>query len=196
MNLYDEETQKLAQVLRGGDVTNCSGHSNRILSVKYHPKMPHVIMSGSWDRMLQFWDTREGNSVRCILGPYICGDSMDISDDGDTLLTGSARPDKQLQLWNFGSGRLLQTIANTWAEDTSCQVLAAQFSKHDNNNTIVAGGSGSSVVKLYDGKSDWQNFGNIDLGVDAACYAVDFARNGSMVAVAGTDKCVRVVKLA
>merc|ERR1719253_1061762 len=107
--------------------------------MKYSPTDPHLIISGSWDRMVQFWDVREGNAVRSILGPYVCGDSLDISQDGETILTGASRPKNPIQLWDFGTGKLLEAI--TWDSEVACFPLAAQFSKFDNSNTIAIGGS-------------------------------------------------------
>merc|ERR1719329_265529 len=117
---------------------NTKGHSNRIFSLRYHTIEPNFILTGSWDRMVQFWDVRERHAVRSILGPYVCGDSIDVSQDGEIILTGSQRTEKQLQLWDFKGGRLLQTIP--WDSKEQCSVLAAQFSKHDASKTIVAAG--------------------------------------------------------
>ena len=46
--------------------------------------------------------------MRSIFGPHVCGDAMDVLDG--TLLTGSWRPDDQLQLWDLGSCKLISTI--------------------------------------------------------------------------------------
>eukprot|EP00427_Karlodinium_veneficum_P005719 CAMPEP_0169173946 /NCGR_PEP_ID=MMETSP1015-20121227/64205_1 /TAXON_ID=342587 /ORGANISM="Karlodinium micrum, Strain CCMP2283" /LENGTH=156 /DNA_ID=CAMNT_0009247615 /DNA_START=29 /DNA_END=499 /DNA_ORIENTATION=+ len=155
--------------------------------------MPQVLVSGSWDKLLQFWDTRVGNAVRQILGPYVCGDSVDVSYNGDTVLTGSSRAKNQLQLWDFGTGKIVETIP--WNSKNPCSVLAAQFSKHDSSNTIIAGGSGTNEVKLFDGTCDWSSFGYIDVGSDSACYANDFSNDGSMLVVAGCSGFARVLNL-
>lgn len=195
-HIYDEETQKQLQILKTGDFKSGggSGHSNRIFSVKYHPTDPNIIISGSWDRMIQFWDVRAGDAVRSILGPYVCGDSIDISEDGHTVLTGSSRPNNQLQLWDFGSARLLRSIP--WEdEDSSVSVLAAQFSKGDNSSLVMAGGSGSSIVKLFDSKTNWASFGEIDLGKNRLCYCCDFSPDGTMLAAGGSESHVQVMQL-
>lgn len=44
----------------------------------------------------KLWDTRLGHAVRSIYGPHICGDAVDIF--GDVILSGSWRPDNQLQV--------------------------------------------------------------------------------------------------
>merc|ERR1712216_552655 len=160
---------------------------------KYHPVMRGVL-TGGWDNTVQFWDLRAGHAVRAILGPHVCGDSVDVSQDGGTILTGSWRVEKQLQLWDFRSERLLETLP--WRANATlsqpCMVYAAQFSKSDGSSMVVAGGSGANEAKLLDRQSGYAVFGTV-MGLSRACYAVDFSNAGSMVAVAGGDGCVRVM---
>eukprot|EP00747_Dinoflagellata_sp_TGD_P165859 gnl/TRDRNA2_/TRDRNA2_187804_c0_seq1.p1 gnl/TRDRNA2_/TRDRNA2_187804_c0~~gnl/TRDRNA2_/TRDRNA2_187804_c0_seq1.p1 ORF type:complete len:360 (-),score=60.74 gnl/TRDRNA2_/TRDRNA2_187804_c0_seq1:71-1150(-) len=196
VRIYDEATKKLAQVLTGGDSVNTPGHSNRVFSLKYHPTMRSVIATGGWDNTVQFWDLRKGHAVRAIFGPHVCGDSVDISQDGDTILTGSWRIEKQLQIWDFRSEKLMETIP--WRTGVSlaspCMVYAAQFSKDESSSMIAAGGSGANEAKLFDRRCGATAFGTV-MGLSRACYSVDFAHNGSMVAVAGGDGCVRVMNI-
>jgi len=174
IRIYDEYTKKLAQVLSGGDSVNTPGHSNRVFSLKYHPSQRDMLVTGGWDNTVQFWDLRRGHAVRAIFGPHVCGDAVDLSSDGNTLLTGSWRTDRQLQLWDFRSERLLDTIP--WRTGVSmaqpCMVYAAQFSK-DEGSTIIAAGNVTGLTR--------------------ACYSVDFSSCGSMLAVSGGDGCVRVM---
>merc|ERR1712196_44824 len=97
--------------------------------------------------MMKFWDLREGarKAVRSIHGPHVCGDSVDISQDGETILTGSCAKTKQLQTWSFKDGTLKDTFQWGDSDDSSaavCKVYAAQFSKHDGSSMCLAGGSG------------------------------------------------------
>lgn len=198
VRIYDESTKKLAQVLVGGDTINTPGHSNRVFSLKYHPTMRNVIVTGGWDNTVQFWDVRCGHAVRAIFGPHVCGDSVDISEDGGTILTGSWRIDRQLQLWDFRTERPLETVA--WRTGVSiahpCMVYAAQFSKGEGSQMIAAGGSGANEAKLFDRRpgQPCSVFGTV-MGLSRACYSVDFSHSGSMLAVAGGDGCVRVMNI-
>ena len=46
--------------------------------------------------------------LRSIYGPHICGDSIDLHDG--QIITGSWRMKEQLQLWDMGSGELIETV--------------------------------------------------------------------------------------
>lgn len=86
------------------------GHSNRIFALKWNPRSHFVVMSGGWDNCIKIWDirTREG-VVRSIFGPHIRGaDALDFCHG--QLLTASLTAHDALQLWDYGSGRLIKSI--------------------------------------------------------------------------------------
>jgi len=203
VSIYDEQEKRLAQVMRGGDLRNTPGHSNRVFALKCHPTMRSVLMTGGWDSTVQFWDQRAGHAIRAIHGPHICGDALDVSKAGDVLLTGSWRTDHQLQLWDFASGKLLETIPwrPTAASQQPCLVYTAQFSRSPMSGTslLAAGGSargGGGEARLLDctinGGVSAVSVGNLG---DRACYTLDFSSDGSMLAAAGGDGCPRVVSI-
>ncbi|KAJ4456028.1 putative F-box and WD-40 domain protein 7 [Paratrimastix pyriformis] len=114
VRIYDDATKTHIQTLFGGDGTVTAGHSNRVFALKFHPTNPNCLITGGWDMTLQVWDLRVDHSVRSIYGPHICGDALDIHED--QILTGSWRTQDALQLWDFGSGRLLENIA--WSRES------------------------------------------------------------------------------
>ena len=103
VRLYDEATKSIISTLSRGIGKQTPGHSNRVFSVKFHPLDENMVLSAGWDNTVQIWDLRVEGAVRNIFGPHICGDSMDIDCDGGEILTGSWRPEEQLQLWDFGA---------------------------------------------------------------------------------------------
>lgn len=121
---------------------------------------------------------------------------MDIAEDGYTILTGSWRNSEQLQLWDFRTEKLLETVP--WRTGVSlaqpCMVYAAQFSKGEGSSMIAAGGSGANEAKLFDRRNNGAVIGTV-MGLSQACYSVDFSNSGSMFAVAGGDGCVRVMNI-
>jgi len=198
VRVYDESTKQVREVLTGGDPEVASGHAGRIFSLKLHPELRHVLVTGGWDSTLQVWDTRLGHAVRAIPGPHVCGDAVDISGDGHTILTGSWRAEEQLQLWDFRTSRLLSSPpwrpqADSGELAQPCMVYAAQFSKGPESESVAAGGSGSCEAQLFD-RDNGKVCGCVT-GLTAACYSVDFSHGGSMLAVGGGGGCVRVVDI-
>eukprot|EP01052_Picozoa_sp_SAG31_P031221 SAG31_NODE_3286_length_4460_cov_2.970649_3_plen_213_part_00 len=65
--------------------------------------LPFLDRSECRDNTVCIWDLRVGGgAVRSIFGPHICGDALDIHpESGQTILTGSYRPQDQLQVCIF-----------------------------------------------------------------------------------------------
>ncbi|CAE8662565.1 unnamed protein product, partial [Polarella glacialis] len=108
--------------------------------------------------------------------------------------------DKQLQLWDFRSEKLLENVP--WRTGVSlaqpCMVYAAQFSKDEGSTMIAAGGSGANEAKVFDRSSPPPGgpaaFGMAS-GLSRACYSVDFSNASNALAVAGGDGFVRVLNI-
>jgi WD40 repeat protein len=101
VRIYDEATKTMVTSMGGGlgaanYNTSSPGHSNRVFSLKFSPVDENVLFSGGWDNTVQMWDLRTETAVRSLFGPHICGDSMDVK--GDTILTGSWRPENTLEV--------------------------------------------------------------------------------------------------
>jgi len=206
LRIYDEATKRLVQSLSGGDQVKTAGHSNRVFSLKFHPESPNVIVSGGWDNTAQIWDLRKGHSVRSIYGCYICGDSVDVSMDGKTLLTGSWRVDESVQLWDFGTAKCIETLQ--WKQsagpspgqviDGNCMVFSAQFSKDPSSSLIVAGGSQENEAKVFDRTKGNKVVGAV-MALNKPVFSVDFScgmAQPEMVAVGGADGQVRVFNVS
>jgi len=189
VRLYDEATKTCVTSLCSSFDKSTSGHSNRIFSVKFSELQPDVLFSGGWDNTLQVWDARAGYAVKSIWGPHICGDAIDAHEH--TILTGSWRPEQQLQLWDMRTGGLSDTIG--WGPAAQgrepCQVYAAQFSKQG-AGFIAAGGSGANELKIF---SVAQKAAIGVFTLPKGVYGVDFSHNGKTVAIAAGDSSVRVV---
>ncbi len=106
--MYDERTRKLKVTLEGGG-TGEPGHSNRVFALKFDKEDGNILLSGGWDNNVKIWDVRSGQAVRSIYGPYICGDSLDLQDT--YVLTGSWRAEKQVQMWDLGTGELVEELS-------------------------------------------------------------------------------------
>ena len=122
----------------GGGGGGAGGHTNRVFGVAYASKNRNVLVSGGWDNTLQIWDERcGGGAVRSIFGPHVCGDAIDIAgvDGGGEeieggggtteILTGSWRDNNALQVWDMGTGRLIQDVPfGALPGERNCQLYA------------------------------------------------------------------------
>jgi len=207
---FDEETKKETTHLKGGDSSTTAGHSSRVFAVRFSPVLGEnsTVISGGWDSSVQFWDLRAGHAVRAIYGPHVCGDALDISADGQTLLTGSWREQDALELWDFRMGQRLEALrwrASGLAEPP-CLLYTARFSRGDAGapQLIAAGGSfagaGGGEAKILERAGDAAGGGGrchcAGTLVHFPCLSADFAGQASgLVALGGSDGRLRVLRL-
>lgn len=191
IRIYDETTKVVNMTLEKAQWRR-AGHSNRIFSLKFLDDQPDLLLSGGWDTNLHIWDLREGKSVACIYGPEISGDAIDYKEG--MILTGSCRRKDQIELWDFGTRKLIRTV--DWEYGTQNETLniyAAQFSKQT-SQYILACSSVTNEARIFDRKSDCMDFAKVS-GFSSGLYTVDFAPNQEMFAVAGGDGEAHIFKL-
>jgi WD40 repeat protein len=135
--------------------------------------------------------------VRSFYGPHICGDSLDIV--GNEVLTGSWRPDKQLEVWSYASGEKICDIP--WSSSSfasagqpACMLYAAQFSKDGRGKFIAAGGSGANEAKVFDHSSGNSVIGTVT-GLARGVFAIDFSADNQKIAIAGGDSAIRILDI-
>lgn len=164
VRLHDDGSGAVLVTMRPGGFDTV-GHSNRVFGVKYAPEDGNLLVSGGWDNTVILWDVRTGSSVGSLFGPHVCGDSLDMH--GHMILTGSWRPEKQLQLWDVryarrnepvadipwsampaGSGASMALASRMASRGAPALLYAAQFSA--SGAFIAAGGSGSNEAKVFD----------------------------------------------
>mmetsp|Transcript_16232 Transcript_16232/g.49396 ORF Transcript_16232/g.49396 Transcript_16232/m.49396 type:complete len:429 (+) Transcript_16232:86-1372(+) len=200
IRVYDEATKTVVTTLQSSldrvsagyqGETARSGHSNRIFGLRFGTE-PHVILSGGWDNTVQLWDVRSSTSSISIYGPHVCGDALDLS--GNYILSGSWRPEDQLQLWDVRTGGLVYTFPwpPSGREREPCQVYAAQFSRHDGGKTVVAGGSGANEVRAF--STEGRN-AIAALTLPKGIYGLDISADGRRIATAAGDNAVRVLQM-
>nr|XP_022900170.1 cleavage stimulation factor subunit 1-like [Onthophagus taurus] len=195
IRLYDTRVGKLISKLQKSnrltDLDAINFHTRRIFSIKFHPKRQNIFLSGGWDDCVKIWDTRNANGcVRNIEGPHICGDAIDVTDS--LVLTGQWTAENALQLWDFGSGKLVSNIVPTNRVQTldgeflfCCQFLKCEAL----DECVVAGGSGQSyldIINLNDERILYM------FKVNKLIQTLDSSNNGKIV-YGGMDQCIRIV---
>lgn len=120
-----------------------SGHENRIFSVVYLDN--NTIASSGWDNTVIIWDSRSGDVTRSIFGPQICGESM-AALSSNCLITGSWRNEEQLQFWDIGTGKNLNTTTLNFGEEP---LKIYSLSLSNDKRILGCSGSNQNVAVFY-----------------------------------------------
>jgi COMPASS component SWD3 len=101
-------------------------HTNRIFSVKCLPNDKNLFFSGGWDSTVQVWDVRvPDGSIRKICGPSISADSLDYKNG--VLLAGNYKNNDIVQLYDFKSGNLIETLDINEPHNSNSYCFTASF---------------------------------------------------------------------
>lgn len=123
--------------------------------------------------MVQVWDVRNpAGSVRKICGPSITSDSLDLK--GNLLLAGNYRNNNIVQLYDFGSGELVETLDIEEPHNSNSYCFAAAFAHHSESNLIAVALSGSNKVKILK-----DNIMMGEIRFQATPFSLDFYRFGT-----------------
>lgn len=113
LRVYDIGTMQRTQILMKSTITpspisRSSNCQTSIYSIVYHPINSNIIAAATGKDGVFFWDLRTGNIEKTINGPHIRGNSLDMHDN--TILTASYRDNKQIEFWDFGTGRKIREV--------------------------------------------------------------------------------------
>lgn len=190
INLYDVDSGSRIRIMEPSDSRDVmNGHRTRVFALQYHPRDPHLFVSGGWDDTVQFWDERQKHAIRKLYGPHICGDALDIDPVHNHLLTGSWRKDNVLQIWDFNTGEKIKDVPTDASHNS--QLYCAQWVGKDH---ILCGGSEHHMARVID-RGTLNTVGQL-VDLPSGVYCCDNDRQGAKPrVVAGAGKRAYVIKM-
>lgn len=216
IKVYDVEEGVPATVLKllkqdmGGGLMvpgRIGGHSLKIVCLKADPTNAAVIYSAGIDRKILRFDLRVGfDAVGQIHGPQLQGDAMCVSNDGRSLLTGSHRVDKPLQVFDLRQlSKKYSTLTEacttySWnADETgkpSSTLLFGVSWDSDKNKIIATAGQHENTAKCFK-RQDPEPLHTVGKIETAQCgfWSAAVAPDASRVAFGSVDGSVHLAKL-
>ncbi|XP_071050238.1 striatin homolog isoform X2 [Onthophagus taurus] len=145
INLYDEENRIQERIFSGSESASLlDGHTSRVFAACFNPRSNHELITGGWDDVVYFWDARQPFAVRHISGIHMCGEGLDISPKGTEILTCSWQENDQIQVWDYGSGNLIQTVR---PDNVTSKLYCGRYL---NKDFFVCGGTDNNLFRLID----------------------------------------------
>ncbi|XP_047021225.1 WD repeat-containing protein tag-125-like isoform X2 [Helicoverpa zea] len=146
LNMYDEEAQTQERAFYSSNQKNkLDGHTSRIFACAFNPRSQHEMISGGWDNTVMCWDDRQPYATRYFVGVHMCGEGLDFDKPGRQILTCSWQEKDSIQLWDYGSCKLIETIV---PDSFQSKLYCGKMVPH--TNLIVCGGSDSNILRVVD----------------------------------------------
>ena len=143
------------------------------------PDGSEMLYTGGWDNAVRFWDIRTGEKTSGLLGPQINGETVDVSKDMKTVLTGGGTLGEGIQLWDIRNlDRPTSTI--NWHENMTNKVNPMIYCCRliPGHPYVLAGARDSKAAKCFD-----INTGKIvkEFPIADDSYCMDISKNGALV---------------
>ena len=188
VRIYDDEKKAVIQTMK--PTTKHPGHNNRIFSLCFHKEMPNLLVSGGWDKTVQFYDLRTGYVSNSVFSGQICGDTIDLKEH--ILLTGSYDEADQIQLFDIRNFKQMKLVDFT-KDKPMGYCYAAQFTKIRNSYIYAIGCGNSNIVRMYDNEND--DLPIMDTELSKTCYSIDYSYDGKYFAYGSGDGVIRVLNI-
>lgn len=165
-----------------------SGYKNIIWSVAMAPKDHSIgdefistIASGSFDGKIRLWNIQDGQCVSTLmhLNEVL---TLAISPDGTRLISGSARKNSTLKIWDLASKTCLHTISVH-----TNMVKAVCFS---HNSFLFASGGGDKAIQIFLSSNN-QVHHKLE-GHQDVILSVAFSGDDALMASGSVDQTARV----
>ena len=109
-----------------------TGHSDSVVGLKILSS--NIIASCSFDTSIKLWDITSGQLIRTLVGHEgFLFWSLDLLDDGETLVSGSE--DQTIKFWNWKTGQLLNSV-NTGSRIYALNTIKSSSTKKSSQINI------------------------------------------------------------
>lgn len=162
--------------LRTGQERMSFGPHGAVAATAMHPG-GGLVVTGSWDQSLKFWDAETGRTTRKIPQAhrgYI--NTVAFSHDGRWLVTGG--DDRVARIWNVETGTLVRELVGHTGE-----IQRAVFAPDD--ATLVTAAS-DRTLRLWDAATG-ESLGEPFLGHRWAVLSADFSPDGTRLLSSSDD---------
>ena len=150
LRMYDVENLQRTKALVKMGPRSGGAQVMNVYSLVFHPEDSNVLLAAGWNDRVLLWDVRTGNAERSIAGPHVHGPALDIQND--QILTGSARDKKQIEIWDYGTGKKVKDVSVAYPSGYSGPSMLVNAAKYARNGMdIVAGGAGYTATQVFEG---------------------------------------------
>ena len=185
IQIYNNNTQTLEKLIKKG-TSFATGHINQVHSVVFDKQNKNRLISGGRDSRLLIWDIRTLENTGMVVGPRVCGDTVDVK--GNYILGGSYEPKDGVLLYD---DRKFTEPIKSFKIDS--HIYCCKFNKRENDFIFAAGGYKRNLMKVFDINKNDYLFGLE--GIGSACYALDFSLGGTVLAYGCADGALRIVDI-
>lgn len=195
IKIFDENMKVVSHKIQSGSAYS-SGHMSRVNSICFgkSAEYENLIVSGGWDQRVNIYDIRTKKYVATFLGPYIAGDSIDITNN--LIITGSSSSKFNLQFWDI---RNLKEFCKNSNDDIGFGINCVQFSKNNSSRKIkfACGTSSLEGIKVYkfDRDTGTKSIYLSTRFIEKPVYTLDFANSGEFISFSGADGNIRIVNI-
>ncbi|XP_078594511.1 NACHT domain- and WD repeat-containing protein 1-like [Branchiostoma floridae x Branchiostoma japonicum] len=132
-----DTTLSVIDMEKGEVVHRLEGHSHPVYSLTITSDGRYAV-SGS-DKVVKLWDLSEAKEVHHLQGHYGIVDCVGVTSDNKVIVSGAR--DEHLNVWDFQSGQLIQTLDGQAAKITAMEVTGY---------IVVTASTDSYYTKVWD----------------------------------------------
>jgi len=177
-----DKTINIWDVKTGSKLKTLKGHEQSVTYLAFSPDGEFLVSTGA-DALINYWETQSWKKVKTLKAHSHNVTGVAFSADG--RLMASTSWDKSVKLWRFKDGAEIKTMTGH-----TSGVDSVAFTFDDTNLVTTSYNRVSKIceVKLWDVQR-----GEQIQALAGQFYAVAFSPDSSMMAIASTDKTIKIL---